>query len=122
MDAAIRSSVITAVSGIGAVIEAAIRSVIQSFSSFPASCTIPYAADRSRPYRFTSSFAAALGFSAEPMVEAMVDADGVSLSGTGPSVTAVGNRDDLDHVRERWEQRAGRTWYTTTQRDGARTI
>ncbi|MFB6202733.1 MAG: shikimate kinase [Halorhabdus sp.] len=67
------------------------------------------------------AFAAALGFSPEPLVEAMPHAAGVSLSGTGPSVIAVGNREDLDRVRETWEQREGQTWYTTTQRDGART-
>ncbi|WP_135661619.1 shikimate kinase [Halorhabdus rudnickae] len=67
------------------------------------------------------AFAAALGFSPDPMVEAMAHAEGVSLSGTGPSVTAVGNREDLERVREIWEQYEGRTWMTTTQRDGART-
>jgi len=67
------------------------------------------------------AFAAALGFSPDPMVEAMAHAEGVSLSGTGPSVTAVGNREDLERVRETWETREGRTWMTTTQRDGART-
>jgi len=68
------------------------------------------------------AFAAALDFSPEPLVEAMPHTEGVSLSGTGPSVTAVGNREDLERVRETWEQREGRLWYTTTQRDGARTI
>ncbi|WP_136686930.1 shikimate kinase [Halorhabdus amylolytica] len=67
------------------------------------------------------AFAAALGFSTDPMVEAMPYVEGVSLSGTGPSVTAVGNREDLERVRATWEQREGQTWMTTTQRDGART-
>lgn len=68
------------------------------------------------------AFAAALGFSPDPLLEAMAHATGVSLSGTGPSVTAVGNRDDLEPVRETWDNREGRTWYTTTHRDGARPI
>jgi shikimate kinase len=67
------------------------------------------------------AFSAALGFSTDPLLEAMPHADGVSLSGTGPSVTAVGDRSDLQPVRERWSEREGTTWLTTTQTDGART-
>lgn len=67
------------------------------------------------------AFTAALGFSPEPIVEAMPHVAGVSLSGTGPSVTAVGNRDDLERVERLWEQREGTTWLTTTQTDGTRT-
>ncbi|WP_181687152.1 shikimate kinase [Halorhabdus salina] len=66
------------------------------------------------------AFAAALGFSPDPIVEAMAHAEGVSLSGTGPSVTAIGNREDLERAREIWAQREGRTWYTTTQNMGAK--
>jgi shikimate kinase len=68
------------------------------------------------------AFCAALGFSPEPMVEAMDGADGVSLSGTGPSFTAVGDRDSLVAVRDRWSRRDGRTWLTTTQTDGTQII
>ena len=68
------------------------------------------------------AFAAALEFDPEPMVEAMADVDGVSLSGTGPSVTAVGDRDALESVAARWEQRPGTTWLTTTQTEGTRTL
>lgn len=67
------------------------------------------------------AFCAALGFSAEPLLEAMSHAAGVSLSGTGPSVTAVGDRDDLEQVRDHWDRREGHTWLTTTQTNGART-
>jgi shikimate kinase len=68
------------------------------------------------------AFSAALGFPADPAVEAMPHVDGVSLSGTGPSVVAVGDRDGLERVRDSWTQREGETWLTTTRTDGARVI
>ncbi|AXG10020.1 shikimate kinase [Haloplanus rubicundus] len=68
------------------------------------------------------AFSAALGFPTDPAVEAMPHADGVSLSGTGPSVVAVGDRDGLERVRDHWNQREGDTWLTTTRTDGARVI
>jgi len=68
------------------------------------------------------AFAAALGFSAEPLIEALPEAAGASLSGTGPSVTAIGEADALSAVAERWDEREGRTWLTRTQNDGARTL
>jgi len=68
------------------------------------------------------AFCAALGFSADLLLEAMDAAAGVSLSGTGPSFTAVGERDALETVRERWAEREGSTWLTTTQTEGARVI
>lgn len=67
------------------------------------------------------AFCAALGFPAEPIVEALPEAAGASLSGTGPSFTAVGDRESLERVREDWSQRDGHTWLTTTQHEGART-
>jgi shikimate kinase len=67
------------------------------------------------------AFSAALSFPTEPMMEALPSATGVSLSGTGPSVVAVGEREALGGVREEWEQRGGTTWQTSTQNDGART-
>jgi shikimate kinase len=66
------------------------------------------------------AFCAALGFSPDPLIEAMGEAAGVSLSGTGPSFTAVGERDALDAVREEWSAREGTVWLTTTQTEGAR--
>jgi shikimate kinase len=68
------------------------------------------------------AFSAALGFPTDPVVEAMPHADGVSLSGTGPSVVAVGDRSELEHVRGHWTQREGDTWLTTTRTDGAQVI
>ena len=65
------------------------------------------------------AFSAALGFSPEPAVEAMPHAAGVSLSGTGPSVVAVGEADALDAVAELWRERSGRIRRTTTRTDGA---
>ncbi|WP_181691903.1 shikimate kinase [Natronomonas sp. LN261] len=64
------------------------------------------------------AFCAALDRSAEPIVEALPDA-AASLSGTGPSYTAVGDRDALEALSEVWSQRKGKTWLTTTQRTGA---
>lgn len=66
------------------------------------------------------AFCAALGFDADPMVEAMPAADGVSLSGTGPSFTAVGDRETLETVRTQWERRDGTIWLTSTQTAGTR--
>lgn len=68
------------------------------------------------------AFCAALGFSPDPMVEAMPDAAGVSLSGTGPSFTAVGERDALEAVRARWDDRPGTTMLTRTQTEGAQLV
>lgn len=68
------------------------------------------------------AFTATLGHPAEPMVDALPIADGVTLSGTGPSYVAVGNRDALEVVRDRWDERPGDTLMTTTQTDGARPV
>jgi shikimate kinase len=68
------------------------------------------------------AFCGALGFSADPLVEAMATVEGVSLSGTGPSFVAVGDRANLTAVRERWGERPGRVWLTTTQTKGATII
>ncbi|WP_123534229.1 shikimate kinase [Halosimplex salinum] len=64
------------------------------------------------------AFCAALDFPTDPVVEAMPTVEGVSLSGTGPSFTAVGEREALEALRERWSEREGRTWLTTTQTEG----
>ena len=64
------------------------------------------------------AFCGALGFSAEPLVEGLAGAAGVSLSGTGPSFTAVGDRDALAGVRDVWAERGGRACLTTTQSEG----
>jgi shikimate kinase len=64
------------------------------------------------------AFSAALGFPTDPAVAAMPHATGVSLSGTGPSVVAVGQQPALEAVRADWEGRPGRTWETTTRNDG----
>jgi len=66
------------------------------------------------------AFAAALDFPAEPMLEALPDVAGVSLSGTGPSVVAVGEKDTLRTLEGHWTKREGTTWLTTTRTDGTR--
>ena len=66
------------------------------------------------------AFSAALGFDPAPAVEAMAHVDGVSLSGTGPSVVAIGDTEGLDTVEALWSERPGQTLRTTTRNDGAR--
>ncbi|TKX56442.1 shikimate kinase [Halorubrum sp. SS7] len=69
------------------------------------------------------AFSAALGFDADPAVEAMPHATAVSLSGTGPSVVAVADpadpETDLDAVADAWGERPGTLRRTTTRNDGA---
>ena len=69
------------------------------------------------------AFSAALGFDADPAVEAMPHAAAVSLSGTGPSVVAVADpadpETDLDAVAGAWGDRPGTLRRTTTRNDGA---
>jgi shikimate kinase len=66
------------------------------------------------------AFCAALEFDTEPMVAALPEVAGVSLSGTGPSYVAVGDYDAVERARERWSDYEGTTWLTTTQTEGAR--
>jgi shikimate kinase len=67
------------------------------------------------------AFSAALSYPTEPAVEAMPHCAGVSLSGTGPSVVAVGDGDGgLDRVATRWREREGSVRETTTRDAGAR--
>ncbi len=67
------------------------------------------------------AFSAALDFPTDPMFEALPGVAGVSLSGTGPSVHAVGDRGVLEELKERWTRREGTTWLTTTRTTGAQT-
>lgn len=67
------------------------------------------------------AFSAALEFPTDPLVAALPDAAGVSLSGTGPSYVAIGERAALEQVERRWRDYEGTTWLTQTQTDGART-
>jgi shikimate kinase len=67
------------------------------------------------------AFCAALGFDTEPIVEGISHVEGVSLSGTGPSFTAVGGREALERVQEHWDERPGETLLTTTQTEGTQT-
>ncbi|WP_254768601.1 shikimate kinase [Salinilacihabitans rarus] len=67
------------------------------------------------------AFCGALGFPTAPLLDALPDAAGVSLSGTGPSYVAVGEREALATVRDRWEDRPGTTRLLATRSDGATT-
>jgi len=66
------------------------------------------------------AFCAALEYPTDPVLEAMPEA-AASLSGTGPSYVAVGERETLADLADAWEQREGHTWLTTTRTDGATT-
>ncbi|MFC5973198.1 shikimate kinase [Halomarina salina] len=66
------------------------------------------------------AFCAALDFPTDPIVSAMTEVTGVSLSGTGPSFVAVGEERGVETVRERWDALDGETWRTTTTTDGGR--
>ncbi|THE63520.1 shikimate kinase [Salinadaptatus halalkaliphilus] len=68
------------------------------------------------------AFCTALRFTAEPILEALPATKGVSLSGSGPSFVAVGERESLESVKEKWELREGSVWFTTTVEDGARIL
>ncbi|QCW02626.1 shikimate kinase [Natrinema pallidum] len=68
------------------------------------------------------AFSAALEFPTGPMIDALPDVTGVSLSGTGPSYVAVGERDALETVQERWSERDGTTRLLRTRTDGTRRI
>ncbi len=65
------------------------------------------------------AFCAALDFPTDPLLEALPDVEGVSLSGTGSSYTAVGDRATLESVAPHWRDRGGDVWFTTTQSEGA---
>ncbi|QLG48666.1 shikimate kinase [Natrinema halophilum] len=67
------------------------------------------------------AFCGALEFSTGPMIDVLPDVDGVSLSGTGPSYVAVGDRETLEAVRDRWDDRNGTTRLLQTRTDGTRT-
>ncbi|SFC08121.1 shikimate kinase [Halobiforma haloterrestris] len=67
------------------------------------------------------AFCGALEFPAGPLVDALPDVAGVSLSGTGPSYVALGETDALEAVRERWDERNGTTRLLATRTDGTRT-
>ncbi|PSQ59899.1 shikimate kinase [Halobacteriales archaeon SW_7_71_33] len=61
------------------------------------------------------AFAPALGASTAPLLAALPDADGVSLSGTGPAVTAVGDSAAIERVRSAVAALGGDVWTTTTR-------
>ncbi|NLV12391.1 shikimate kinase [Haloarcula argentinensis] len=68
------------------------------------------------------AFSAALDFETDPVLDALQHVEGVSLSGTGPSFTAVGERAALEAVQDAWDERPGATWLTTTQTEGTHTV
>ena len=67
------------------------------------------------------AYSAALDFPTEPVLAALPFVDGVSLSGTGPSYVAVGERAAVAKVQEAWNEYEGNTWLTRTRSDGAQT-
>ncbi|GAB3035480.1 shikimate kinase [Natronobiforma cellulositropha] len=67
------------------------------------------------------AFCSALGFPTDPMLDVLPTVEGVSLSGTGSSYVAIGDRATLADVRERWEGRPGSTRLLETRNDGTQT-
>jgi len=64
------------------------------------------------------ALAPALGVPTEPLLAALPDADGVSPSGTGPAVAAVGDAAAIERVRSAVEALDGDIWTTTTRKTG----
>ncbi len=65
------------------------------------------------------AFAPALGAPGDSLLAALPEAEGVSLSGTGPAVTAVGDAAAVETVRPAFEALGGSVWTTTTRTTGA---
>ncbi|MXV63867.1 shikimate kinase [Natronorubrum sp. JWXQ-INN-674] len=68
------------------------------------------------------AFCGALEFSTGPMIDVLPDVAGVSLSGTGPSYVAIGDRPTLETVRKRWNERDGTTRLLQTRTDGTQLL
>jgi shikimate kinase len=68
-------------------------------------------------------YTAALGFSPEPMLSALeLGIEGVSLSGTGPSYTALVEGESIDKLEAVWSAYPGRVFVTKTNNEGAFTF
>jgi shikimate kinase len=66
-------------------------------------------------------YCAALGFSTEPMMAALeAGIEGVSLSGTGPAYTALGNPELLDKLEPVWERIGGKVIRTKVNNTGGK--
>jgi shikimate kinase len=85
-----------------------------------------HAADLARDGRYALAmtvngfaFAPALGAPTDTLLAALPEAAGVSLSGTGPAVTAVGDAATVEQVRPAFEALDGSVWTTTTRDRGA---
>ncbi len=67
-------------------------------------------------------YCAALGFSTEPMMEALeAGIEGVSLSGTGPAYTAIGIPELLDKLQPVWKSTGGKVIRTKINNTGGKT-
>ncbi len=67
-------------------------------------------------------YCAALGFSTEPMIAALeTGIEGVSLSGTGPAYTALGNPKLLDRLEPVWQRMGGKVIRTKVNNSGGKT-
>ena len=66
------------------------------------------------------AYCAALDQSTDPLLDALPDAAGVSLSGTGPSFVAIGEPSALEAVVGRWSERPGQSRLVDLRNDGAR--
>ncbi|NJD77582.1 MAG: shikimate kinase [Candidatus Methanoperedens sp.] len=67
-------------------------------------------------------YCAALGFSTEPIMAALeTGIQGVSLSGTGPAYTALGNSKLLDRLEPVWQRMGGKVIRTKVNNNGGKT-
>ncbi len=67
-------------------------------------------------------YCAALGFSTEPIMVALeTGIEGVSLSGTGPAYTALGNPRLLDRLEPVWKRMGGKVIRTKVNNSGGKT-
>ncbi|WP_254862717.1 shikimate kinase [Halovivax gelatinilyticus] len=68
------------------------------------------------------AYCGALEYPTGPLIDALPQADGVSLSGTGPSYVAIGGPDALDSIETAWGERPGTVRRTKTRTDGATVV
>jgi shikimate kinase len=64
------------------------------------------------------AYCAALNFNSEIAMEALEHAEAASLSGTGPSFGAIGTKEEMEKVKEKWSERSGKTLLLQTVNKG----
>jgi shikimate kinase len=64
------------------------------------------------------AYCAALNFEEEIIIEALEHAEAASLSGTGPSFGAIGTKEEMQKVAEKWRERPGEVLLLETVNEG----